>query len=140
DRSSMDFVLYGDRPLKKNQLQRQARQPVQLHATFPESHGFNSTCLICRGGSNGRCNTLLIGWSASSSKERPSPRLSSVRPKQGGVFFESVVAFSRELQQFDPDFGYEIAEDAFDRWIPPDGCNADEPIDVHRLPALPSLP
>lgn len=52
-----------------------------------------------------------------------------------------VSAFNRVLQQFDPDFGFELDRKPFEElWTPPKDCTGDEPIEIASLPELPRLP
>ena len=55
------------------------------------------------------------------------------------TFMAYAPAFSRQLQQFDEDFGFEVEPTAFNSWAPPADCTGDEPIDVSKLLELPPL-
>jgi hypothetical protein len=56
------------------------------------------------------------------------------------AFKDYVPGFNRAVQQFDPDFGFEIIRKPFEEiWVSPED-GTEQPIDIASLPDLPKLP
>src|SRR5215467_1622688 len=75
--------------------------PAMLHRRLPwgdsitldhSQAGRRSKLPISPAGSDGRCNTLLIGWFNDTSHRGPISQAALIRSKQGAVFFETAFA------------------------------------------------